>query len=59
MRWFFPGDVGPYGVVGKPGLFLSLTGHVETTWDPNTGPITSFELDGRINADLCVALSDG
>jgi hypothetical protein len=57
MWWFFPGDVGPYGVVGEPGLFLSLTGHVETTWDPNTGLITSFDFDGRINSDLCALLS--
>lgn len=57
MWWFFPGDVGPYGVVGKPGLFLSLTGQVDTTWDPNTGLITSFDLDGRINSDLCALLS--
>lgn len=55
--WFLPGDVGPYGVVGKPGLLLSITGHVETTYDLETNAITSFELDGQVNFDICAALS--
>ena len=57
--WFFPGDVGPFGVVGEPGALLSLTGRIEATFDLDTGTTTSFELDGRVNADLCVMLSDG
>ena len=61
-RWhvlveFPPGDVGPYGIVGKPGLFLSLTGHAEATFDLDTGLATSFEFEGRINVDLCAVLS--
>lgn len=54
---FFPGDVGPYGVVGDPGLLLSLTGRVEFTLDVDTFLYTSFELDGQVNGDLCAELS--
>ena len=55
--WFFPGDAGPYGIVAKPGLLLSITGHVEATYDADTEATTSFELDGRVNFDICAALS--
>lgn len=55
--WFFPGDVGPFGIVGKPGLLLSITGHVEYRLDLETELTTSFYLDGKINFDICAALS--
>ena len=58
--YFLPGDVGPDGsIVGEP-VFLSMTGHAEGTFD--TEPpfaITSFEFQGRINADLCALLGPG
>jgi hypothetical protein len=57
--WFFPGDAGPFGVVGEPGALLSMTGYIEATFDADTGAVTSFELDGRVNADICAMLSDG
>jgi len=54
----YPGDVGPYGVVDEPGLFVSVIGHMEITFDLDTGTITTFRLDGRVTVDLCAELSD-
>jgi hypothetical protein len=53
---FFPGDQGPFGLVGEPGALLGLIGHFELTADPDTGVITSFTLNGQAT-DLCAVLS--
>jgi hypothetical protein len=56
MIAFWPGDQGPYGVVGASGATLRFTGHVETTIDADTFAITQFRSSGRI-LDVCAVLS--
>lgn len=52
----FPGDEGPSGTVEDPGLFLRIVGTVETTFDLDTGLITSFAYTGTAT-DLCALIS--
>jgi hypothetical protein len=53
---FFPGDQGPFGTVGENGALFGFVGHVEMTWDADTGVITSFSLNGQA-IDLCPLLA--
>ena len=54
--WFYPGDVGPYGIVGDDGLALRFEGTVWAAYDPTTFAITEFAYQGTIT-DVCAALS--
>jgi hypothetical protein len=54
--WFFPGDVGPYGIVGGDGLALRFEGTVWSTWDPNANAITEFAYRGTVT-NVCALLS--
>lgn len=54
---FWPGDVGPYGVVAEPGLFLRFTGSAEQTFDGDTFVSTSFSYTGSF-IDICSVLAD-
>ena len=51
----YPGDQGPFGVVGENGALLSITGNQYLTLDPETEVITSYSLDGQAT-DLCALL---
>src|SRR5215204_2095813 len=42
----YAGDVGPWGVVEEPGLFLRITGRAEQTFDGDTFASTSFSYTG-------------
>jgi hypothetical protein len=53
---FWPGDMGPYGLVQAPGLGLHFVGTVSYTWDPNANAITEFAIKGTIE-DVCALLS--
>jgi hypothetical protein len=53
---FLPGDIGPYGLVGAPGLGLHFDGTVRYTYDLNIGAITEFAYTGKIT-DVCALLS--
>jgi hypothetical protein len=44
---FFPGDQGPFGEVGEPGLLLSVIGHQRITLDLDTFAFTSYSLKAR------------
>jgi hypothetical protein len=52
----WPGDVGPYGVVTEPGLFLRFTGSIEQTYDGNSFASTSFAYTGQV-IDICSVLT--
>jgi len=54
--WFFPGDLGPYGIVGTDGLGLRFEGTVWSTWDPNANAITEFAYAGTVT-NVCDLLS--
>lgn len=51
-----PGDQGPSGEVGEPGVLLGVIGHLRVTTDLDTGVVTSFSLNGQ-TTDLCALLS--
>jgi hypothetical protein len=53
---FFPGDRGPFGVVGENGALLVFVGNVHPTADLNTGQITSFSYVGTVT-DVCAILA--
>jgi hypothetical protein len=53
---FYEGDVGPWGVVEAPGLFLRITGHTEQTFDGDTFASTSFSFTGTY-IDICEVLA--
>lgn len=53
---FYAGDVGPWGIVAAPGLFLRITGRAEQTFDGNTFASTSFSFTGTY-IDICSVLS--
>ena len=53
---FYAGDVGPWGVVAAPGLFLRITGRAEQTFDGNTFASTSFSYTGTY-IDICAVLA--
>ena len=52
----YAGDVGPWGVVEAPGLFLRITGRAEQTFDGNTFESTSFSFTGTY-IDICAVLA--
>ena len=52
---FYSGDVGPWGVVEAPGLFLRITGSAEQTFDGDTFASTSFSFTGTY-IDICAVL---
>lgn len=53
---FWPGDQGPYGVVGSSGAIYRFTGRLEYRFDLDTFMLTSFASTGRV-VDICAALS--
>lgn len=53
---FFPGDMGPYGVVGEPGAMLGFTGSFQLTYELDTGVTTAFSYRGHL-IDLCARLA--
>lgn len=53
---FYAGDVGPWGVVSAPGLFLRITGRAEQTFDGETFFSTSFSYSGSY-IDICAVLA--
>jgi len=53
----YAGDVGPWGVVEEPGLFLRITGRAEQTFDGDTFMSTSFSFTGTY-IDICALLAD-
>jgi hypothetical protein len=53
---FLPGDVGPFGLVGEPGLLLHMAGHHRFTV-ADTGRIVDYSFSGR-TTDICALLSD-
>lgn len=54
--WFFPGDVGPYGIVGADGLALRIEGTAWSAWDPNANAVTKFAYRGTLT-NICALLS--
>ena len=53
---FFPGDMGPFGVVGPDPAFYHIAGSVSFTYDTTTGHTTAFTYSGSVT-DICAALS--
>lgn len=54
--WLSPGDVGPYGVVEDPGVFVRIVGTVWYAVDPETGALVEFSYQGSI-VDVCALIS--
>ena len=57
---FAPGDPGPFGEVGEPGLLLSMDGHHRFTLvdiDQPTIRVVDYSFSGR-TTDICAQLSD-
>lgn len=54
--WLYPGDLGPYGIVGSDGLAVRIEGTVWTAWDPNANAVTEFAYVGTIQ-NVCDLLS--
>jgi hypothetical protein len=54
--WFFPGDVGPYGIVGADGLALRIEGTIWYSADATTFAITEFAYNGTAT-NVCTLLS--
>jgi len=52
----YAGDIGPWGLVEAPGLFLRITGRAEQTFDGDTFASTSFSFTGTY-VDICAVLS--
>jgi hypothetical protein len=52
---FYPGDLGPFGVVTEPGALLRFVGHVSFTIDLDTGLVTEFSNTGTVT-DVCSLL---
>jgi hypothetical protein len=53
---FWPGDIGPDGIVGGDGLFLRAVGHTRLVVDAATFAYLDFSNDGTLT-DLCAILS--
>jgi hypothetical protein len=53
---FYEGDIGPWGVVAAPGLFLRITGRSVQTFDGDTFASTSFSFSGTY-IDICAVLA--
>jgi hypothetical protein len=56
VAWFYPGDIGPYGIVGADGLALRIVGTIWVTWDPNANAVTEFAYVGTVTS-VCDLLS--
>ena len=56
VAWFYPGDIGPYGIVGADGLALRIEGTAWSTWDPNANAVTAFDYQGTVTS-VCSLLS--
>jgi len=56
IEWFYPGDVGPFGVVGPDGAAYRIEGTVWLTWDPDVNAITEFSYVGTVT-DVCALLA--
>jgi hypothetical protein len=56
VNWFYPGDVGPYGIVGPDGLALRFEGTIWYTWDANLNALTQFAYVGTVT-NVCDLLS--
>lgn len=54
--WLYPGDVGPYGLVGADGLAVRIEGTVWSAWDPNANAVTEFAYQGTLT-NVCALLS--
>jgi len=57
---FLPGDPGPFGEVGEPGLLLSMDGHHRITLvdvGQPTERVVDYSFSGR-TTDICALLSD-
>ena len=54
---FYPGDQGPFGVVGANGAAYAFDGQLSYTLDLNTFAFTSFSYKGPV-VDLCAELAD-
>ena len=55
-EYFWPGDVGPFGVVGSNAVFYHFVGTQSFTWDSNTGQYANWVTAGTFT-DICAALS--
>lgn len=53
---FLPGDVGPFGVVGRDGALYHFIGSLSYTYDLDTFHSTEFSYTGSVE-DVCAALS--
>jgi hypothetical protein len=56
LMQFYPGDIGPFGVVGANGGLFRFVGTNWYTWDANVNAITAFAYQGTVT-DVCAALS--
>jgi hypothetical protein len=56
LMQFYPGDMGPFGVVGAPGALLRFVGTSWYTWDANANAFTEFAYQGTVT-DVCALLS--
>jgi hypothetical protein len=54
--WFYPGDIGPYGVVGADGLALRIEGTVWYAADATTFAVREFSYAGTAT-NVCDLLS--
>jgi hypothetical protein len=52
---FFPGDMGPNGVVSEPGLFLRFIGSTQARIDADTFVVTEFSFVGSY-IDICAQI---
>src|SRR5262249_1754082 len=56
MQGFWPGDMGPYGIVGGDGALFRVVGTMWYAYDPNTYVTVQFSFAGTIT-DVCALLS--
>ena len=53
---FYPGDVGPWGVVSDPGMLVRFSGRETDRFSLDTFAYTSFSYSGNVT-DVCAALA--
>jgi hypothetical protein len=56
LQGFWPGDAGPYGVVGAPGALYRFVGTIWYAYDPDTYVTVEFRYQGTIT-DICALLA--
>jgi hypothetical protein len=56
LMQFYPGDMGPFGVVESPGALLRFVGTSWYTWDANANAFTQFSYRGTVT-DVCALIS--